>query len=327
MSISLVLPVLTQFELIPSAPFAFDATFFKPDHFPTPDHVWQPGVRWQTMRWGEKMLGLKFEQRGSVDAPVLGVSVWSSAALTQAQQADLARELTYRYNLDLDLSAFYQRFQADAHVAPLLTQFRGMRLMNPGSLYEYLMIAIVLQNATVRRTVAMMRTLMETYGTLLEFDGQTLFAFWLPEELAVVSEADLRTLKVGYRAKSFLRVSQAFAKGEIDEMALRSQPKETQRKALLGLYGVGPASVWYLLVDVFHHLDELNTISPWEQKIYSRLFFGTDPESPLGVETLREHILSHFSPYPMMAVHYVWEGLFWERRNGGAEWLAPLIRL
>ena len=42
----------------------------------------------------------------------------------------------------------------------------------------------------------------------------------------------------------------------------------------MALYGVGPASVWYILSDVFHHLDELNHISPWEQKIYSKVKHG-----------------------------------------------------
>lgn len=37
------------------------------------------------------------------------------------------------------------------------------------SLYEYLLIAIVLQNATVRRSVQMMQALLETYGTPLSY--------------------------------------------------------------------------------------------------------------------------------------------------------------
>ncbi|NLE76698.1 MAG: hypothetical protein GX605_08100, partial [Chloroflexi bacterium] len=56
-------------EITPSAPFDFDATLHKPDHFPTPDNAWEPGVRWQTMRWQGLALGLQFENMGSVDAP------------------------------------------------------------------------------------------------------------------------------------------------------------------------------------------------------------------------------------------------------------------
>ena len=91
------------------------------------------------------------------------------------------------------------------------------------------------------------------------------------------TEEELRGLKVGYRAKSIMRVTEAFVSGEVDEMALRDRQREEQRQALLALYGVGPASVEYILSDVFHHHDAMAHISPWEQKIYSKLFFDRDP--------------------------------------------------
>ena len=38
---------------------------------------------------------------------------------------------------------------------------------------------------------------------------------------------------------------------------------------MLSLYGIGPASVGYILCDVFHHVDELNHISPGSKR-YTR---------------------------------------------------------
>ncbi len=34
-----------------------------------------------------------------------------------------------------------------------------------------------------------------------------------------------------------------------------------------------------------------------------------------------------FGEYKMLAVNYIWEDLFWERKQGGVPWLEPLIRL
>jgi len=42
---------IKQVTIIPTVPFNFDATFYKPDHFTSGDNIWQPGVRWQTWRW------------------------------------------------------------------------------------------------------------------------------------------------------------------------------------------------------------------------------------------------------------------------------------
>ncbi|MFC1649780.1 hypothetical protein ACFL2C_03670 [Patescibacteria group bacterium] len=82
-----------------------------------------------------------------------------------------------------------------------------------------------------------------------------------------VSTDDLRILKVGYRTKSIKMIDEHLSKNDFYEMGLRTAPLEAQKEELLKLYGVGPATVWYLLFDVFHHWDHFDHISPWEQKI------------------------------------------------------------
>jgi 3-methyladenine DNA glycosylase/8-oxoguanine DNA glycosylase len=312
-------------------PLAFDATFFKPDHFPAPDSAWQPGLRRQAMRWGGRALGLCYrpvEMAGEgKGAPRVAVQVWAAAPLAAGELAALAGELIYRHNLSLDLAPFYTQVAADPQLGPAITRWRGMRPACFSSLYEYLIIAIVLQNATVRRTAQMMAALVEHYGTPIIFDGATLSCLPGPEMLAAAGEAELRALKLGYRARALTRVSAVFAGGEIDELALRAASYDTQRRQLLALYGVGPASVGYILFDLFHHLDELAHISPWEQRIYSRLLLGCPVDAPAPVAELRDLLTARYGIYRMLAVHYLWEDLFWQRRQGAVQWLEPLIRL
>ena len=236
----LPLTIVRAMELVPRAPFNFDATMHKPAHFPSRDNEWQPGVRWQTMLWQGERLGLKLENRGTVGRPRVALSVWSARELPEAYVARLVEEIRYRYNLEMDLREFNKRFADDAQLGPIIDRWRGMRPLSYDSLYEYLVIAIILQNATVRRSVSMMQALFERYGTLLSYDGKELYCFWPPESLDDVSETDLRALKVGYRARSIKRVTAAFARGEIDEIKLRSRTGDEQRSALLGLYGIGP---------------------------------------------------------------------------------------
>ncbi len=313
--------------LTPQAPFNFDATFHKPDHFPSTDNEWEPDIRWQTMLWQGEPLGLKFENQGTIDQPKLSLSIWSTKKLSQGVLDQLASEINYRYNFQLDLADFYRRFTADPHLGPILARWRGLRPMHFGSLYEYLIIAIVLQNTIVRRSVSMLQALFENYGTSLAYDGKHLSCFWKPEVIDRASEQELRALKVGYRAKSIKRVTQAFVQGEVDEHELRGKSREEQRQALLSLYGIGPASVGYIMFDVFHDLGGLDHISPWEQKIYSKLFFDVDPETPVPVDQLLAFFDQRFGEYRMLAVHYFWEDLFWRRKNEPVEWLEKLIRL
>lgn len=309
-------------ELEPTQPFAFDATFHKPDHFPSRDTAWEPGVRWQTMRFRRQTLGLRIEEAGSR----VRVGIWAASRVSEAFLEALADELTWRGNLRLDLAGFERHARRDAYVAPIISRWRGMRPMHLGSLYEYLVIAIVLQNATVRRSVQMLQALFEHYGTLLHFDRRRLYAFWDAATLAATSEQKLRALKVGYRAKSLIRISQVVAAGQADEVRLRAATADQQRAALLSLYGVGPASVGYILIDVFHAFDELAHISPWERRIYSRLLLGLPADDPAPVPVLLERI-ARWSPWRALVVHYLWEDLFWRHREEPIEWLRPLIRL
>ncbi len=313
-------------EPCPSAPFNFDATMHKPDHFPSRDNEWQPGIRWQTMLWQCERLGLKFENRGTVAKPRVQLSVWSKEKLAPAFLDCLAAEIVYRYNLQLDLHDFNRRFHEDPQLGPIIRKWRGMRPLSYSSLYEYLIIAIVLQNCTVRRSVNMMQVLFEQYGSALEYDGKSLYCFWSPEEIAGVSEENLRLLRVGYRAKSIKRVTEVFVSKQVDELDLRRKSKEEQREALLGLYGIGPASVEYVMNDVFHR-GEMGHISPWEQKIYSKLFFNRNPEKPISAKRLLRLFKKRFAGYEMLAVHYIWEDIFWKRKHEKIAWLEPLIRL
>ena len=314
-------------QIEPTAPFNFDATIHKPDHFPSADNLWQPGIRWQTMLWQDTPVGLKYENQGTIDRPSILLSVWSEETLNPALMASLVAEINFRCNFDLDLTDFNTRFGNDPHLGPIVRRWWGMRPVNFGSLYEYLIVAIVLQNATVRRSVSMMQALFEQYGTLLTYDGKELYCFWPLEVVDRVTEGELRALKVGYRAKSIKRVTAAFVRKEMDEFELRARSWNEQRHALLQLYGIGPASVGYILGDVFHQLDEMVHISPWEQRIYSQLFFGQDPEDPVPADTLLRFFHDQFAPYQMLAVHYVWEDLFWRRRHESLPWLEKLIRL
>lgn len=314
-------------ELSPKAPFNFDATMHKPDHFPSRDNEWQPGIRWQTILWKGEVLGLTLENQGTIEQPKLTVSIWSKGKLAQNFLDSLTAEINYRYNLQTDLTAFNQRFKYSPLLGPNIRKWNGMRPLNYSSLYEYLIIAIVLQNATIRRSVNMMQALFESYGTLLSYDDKEFFCFWKPEAIDKATEQDLRNLKIGYRAKSIKRVTEAFMKREIDEYELRARTLDEQRQALLRLYGVGPASVGYILFDVFHWWDELAYISPWEQKIYSKLFFGKEPTEPVSMQELIDFFERRFGGYKMLAVHYIWEDLFWRRKNDKIPWLEHLIRL
>lgn len=323
---SIKLGAKTRFDIVPTRPFHFDSTFYKPGHFVSGDTEWQPGKRWQTMLWQGERLGLIYEDAGTKAKPKVRVKVFSKKKLSKEFLEALKKEIVWRFNLGMDLSGFYKEVGKDPVLKPAIKRFYGLRPMSYCSLYEYLIIDIVLQNTVVRRSINMLQSLFEHYGTLLEYDHKKLWSYWEPKVLAKVKEQTLRDLRVGYRAKSFIRVSESFAKGEIDEVDLRRKTPEEQEEALLSLYGIGPASVGYVMFDAMHHFDYMKTISPWEQKIYTHIFFGKDHEKHLVPVKKMLKRFEKWGKWKGLAVNYVWEEIWWKRRHEHIPWMEKEIR-
>lgn len=231
---------------------------------------------------------------------------------------DLYQEIMWRFDMNMDLERFNSMAQKDALLGPVVTRRLGMRIMTNHSLYEFLIVSFVLQNATIKRTVQMMENLISAYGYKLEFDTKVISCFWNPSRLSSVDENELKELKVGYRAKFIKRLSEDFYKYELDENKLRLYKSEDLRKELLRLYGVGKQSVWYIMFEVFHRYDVLETISPWEQKVYSRIIYNKEL---VNVEKIIKRASRTWGKWRMFAMHYLFEDLFWRRKDGDELWL------
>ena len=321
---SKVLKSKKDFFIFPSSPFHFDGTFHKPSHFPNKLDDWEPTKYWQAIRVYKKLFGLSIEDKGTLTKPKLKISVFYDKKITEKELEFVKKEIIWRFDLNANLKEFNKLAKGVKRFFPVFKKWLGMRIASAHNLYELLVIAILLQNATIRRTVWMMNTLLDRFGTKLKFDNKEIFAIWLPEVLKNISEEKLRDLKIGYRAKFLKRLSEDFTKSKIDELKLRNLNKDATYKELIKLYGVGPETARILLFEVFHHYDTFDHIAPWQQKIYSRLFYR---RPSVSADKIRNDIKKQYGKYSMLAVHYIWEDIFWKRKTRHIQWLEKEIRL
>jgi 3-methyladenine DNA glycosylase/8-oxoguanine DNA glycosylase len=307
--------------LEPKIPFNFRGTFIKPSHFPSKIVLFGKDRIFQSIEIGGNLFGLEiFDCQ-----PKIGINVFSKGRISEKTKDIIGREIAFRYNVDGDVSEFLKKFQQDELLSGPISRWAGMRPSIAYSLYGFLMVATVLQNATVKRTVQMMDALLQKYGKKLIFAGVELYAMWTPGEMDSVLEEDLRALKIGYRAKNIKRISQFFVSNPNAEQFFRGiQDREDLKKSLLKIYGVGPQSVSYLLFEAFHFYDSLDHLSPWEGKIVSMLLYGNkeaDPKSTLADVDRR------WGSWKMLAIHYIFEDLFWRRKTEKIPWLEEEIRM
>lgn len=320
---SIILRHYQQTTLKPNPPYNFDASLYKPSHFPSSDCHWKKGKYWITMTWKGKILGLKFENKGMSSGPKILLSIYSKEKLSDEFIKTLIPEVRYRFNMDSDISEFTQKFKKDKIIGSLIGNWGGMKPIAANSLFETLMVYFVLQNAVVRRSVQMLENLFGALGGKVNFEGKTLSYFWTAKQMDEVNEQFLRDLKVGYRAKFFKKVASQFIRGEIDEFALRKKSCQEIKEKSLEIYGIGAASVQYLLFEDFYCYDVLEVIPPWEQKILSRHLFNKELVSTKKILSF----FNRYKPFRKLAFHYIWEDLFWKRQYQPIPWLEELIRL
>ena len=317
-------PETKLLSLSPRPPYNFDANFHKASHFPSSHTAWEEGFSWSTMLWEGEAIGLRFKNEGTTNRPRIGLTIFSRNRLGLTYVDGLVAEIEWRFNFDQDISEFTDRYRDDAHLRGPIKRWKGMKPVAGYSLYESLMVYITLQNATVRRTVQMLENLFLRFGQRVLFDGRTLSVFWPPDAVARSTVDELRALKVGYRAKSVMRISEQFASGSFDATALRTAPKEVVVQKLDDLYGIGPSSIQGILFEDFYCLDALDLVPPWEQKIMSRLLYG---QRLVPVERILRFFKERYPGFEHLAFSYMWEDLFWRRKRERIDWLEKEIRL
>jgi 3-methyladenine DNA glycosylase/8-oxoguanine DNA glycosylase len=199
------LELRASFEIAVPPPFNFAGTVFKPSHFPCADMVFDGTRYWRTLRLGDRVLAYRLTASGSARRPTVKVDLYAARAVPVDLRAAVERELNFRFDLATDLEAFEGVCGKDRLLAPALERWRGMRPSAGLSLYEFLVVATVLQNTTVRRSRQMLAALFQRFGEQVRVDERTLAVFWEPRELADADEQELRSLKLGYRARTLKR--------------------------------------------------------------------------------------------------------------------------
>jgi 3-methyladenine DNA glycosylase/8-oxoguanine DNA glycosylase len=268
---------------------------------------------------------MALRNKGTVVSPLIELTVHGGSPLDGKVMEDIADEVRWRYDLDSrEISSFVRKFRTDRLLGPVIRKWRGTRPKSGYSLYEYLVITVMLQNTVVRRSVQMLQNLFETYGRLIKFDGKRLWSFWRPEDIHCAGEEELRELKVGYRARTLKRQAAQFVSGEIDPREWRKLKGDALLQKLDGIYGVGPQSAGYLCSEFFHDYDMMKSVSPWDAKIYSHLVFGHGDASP---KRILEFLDRNYSGFRALAIEYLLTDVSWRNKESGVGWLQKLIRL
>ncbi|WPZ10324.1 DNA-3-methyladenine glycosylase family protein [Roseivirga spongicola] len=212
------------------------------------------------------------------------------------------------FDLNKDLTPFYQLLQKDNRLAHLPEQLHGLRIVGIPDVFEAICWSIIGQQINLTFAHKLKRRLVEHYGTKVQWNGIELHHFPSPEAMMEIDEVYLHSTQQFSRSKlKYLKnVAEAFSSGEISRKKLLSLPTFEERQNLLtSIKGIGVWSANYTLMKALNQPEAV----PYGDTGLSQALFN------LGIIDDRKDIKSmerffeDFSGWEAYLVFYLWSSL------------------
>jgi N-glycosylase/DNA lyase len=126
-------------------------------------------------------------------------------------------------------------------------------------------------------------------------------SFPTAERLAAVTETDLRSCKMGFRAPHLLAAARQIANGRFDLKRLRLLPQAEAREELMKLRGVGRKITDCVLLFAYG-FDGAFPVDVWVERALRELYF---PRRHVSAKRLQHFAATHFGPHAGYAQQYL----------------------
>jgi AraC family transcriptional regulator of adaptative response / DNA-3-methyladenine glycosylase II len=177
----------------------------------------------------------------------------------------------------------------------------GLRLPQTPSVFDALVWSIIGQQIHFKFACMLRRRLIERIGTQAVGD---LRAHPSPAEVARLEPADLLPLQFSrQKAEYLVGAARLVAEGKLDLSALRSQSATRVERTLLGIRGLGPWSVNYLMM---RSLEFPDCVPLGDTGVTSGLQTLLRLEERPDIDATRR-LMAVFSPYRSLATAHLWQ--------------------
>ena len=241
----------------PEPPFDFDRTV----RFATYDSqryvadVYQDGVYSRLLEIGGELALTQSRSVGTVEESALEVSV-SGSQLSDETVSTASEIMARMLGVEESVTPFYEMAGNDPMLAPLIAEFRGMRISQAASVFESLVMSVLGQQISSQVARVLRTGLIDAYGVSIESQGVSYSAFPRPQDIASRGVDDLRTIKFSARKAEYLvDIASQVASGELDLEGLRDASDDEIVEALVRLRGIGPWTAHWMLIRAFGRPD------------------------------------------------------------------------
>jgi DNA-3-methyladenine glycosylase II len=231
-----------RFTIKPVPPYDFDLSARIFSSGDPQIRGYENGIFSQVLRVG-RLVRVNIDAKGNVNHPKLRVLLESHDDLSSGQVRSVSEMISRIFNLNLDLNPFYHRVENDKVMGKLINRLRGLKSPITPTIFEALIDSIIEQQISLKAAHSIENRLIKRFGDSMEVEGENLYAYPSPKNLALLRLQDLRDCGVSFRKAEYIRdLSLDIVNGEL-ELETLDELDNTQEmiEELSKIRGVG---VW-----------------------------------------------------------------------------------
>lgn len=160
------------------------------------------------------------------------------------------------FDLEANLSLFYETAQNDAVLTSLCQRFYGLRMIGMPDIFESLIWSIIGQQINLNFAYSLKERLVQNFGQKIICNNEYYYALPTPERLAALNIEDFQPLQFSKsKAQYILNVSREFADGNLSQETLKKLPFEEVKEKLVKIKGIGNWTANYSMMKSLKNYD------------------------------------------------------------------------
>ncbi|MED4796079.1 Ada metal-binding domain-containing protein [Priestia megaterium] len=168
----------------------------------------------------------------------------------KSKRAEVVRYIQEWFDLNNDLTPFYEMAKKDPLLIKPVQDFYGLRNLGIPDLFEALCWGVLGQQINLSYAYTLKRRFVEKFGRSVEWNSKKYWFFPTYEEVAKLTIEDLADIKMTVKKCEYIiGIAQLMVNGELSKESLMKM-KDFKRveKSLIKIRGIGPWTANYVLM-------------------------------------------------------------------------------
>lgn len=172
-----------------------------------------------------------------------------SRPIEKREREKIATYILEWFDLDNDLTPFYEMANADPLLKIPAQKFYGLRVIGIPDLFEALCWGVLGQQINLAFAYSLKRQFVESFGDSIEWNGKKYWVFPPYERIAQLEPTDLAAIKMTVKKSEYIiGIARLMANGDLSKEQLMKMNFKEAEKSLIKIRGIGPWTANYVLM-------------------------------------------------------------------------------